>query len=449
MFQDVRPLSLSTLLLDFENPRHDIVTSQRDAIRTMIDNQKEKLLRLAEDIIQAGINPSELLIVIPYEKNNDFYIVLEGNRRLTTLKLLETPSLIPDKYPKAIRTGFSKLSSEYSKNPITEIYCAVMPDRDAANRWIRLKHTGENLGIGTVGWGANEIARFNERFGTKAPSLQVIDFVKRYANLDQTIEDKLNKIPITNLTRLLNDPSIRQLLGVDIVDGKVSTQLLKEEVLKGLIRIIDDLANKKINVNDIYTKKDRSKYIETFEKSQIPDASKKASQTWNLESESEPPGPATPKAAEKKIKRSKPINPKRKSLIPTNCVIKIEDARINRIYAELKRINVDDFPNSGAILLRVFFELSIDKYIDKKNLSTISDAKLKKKVAAIIKEFQSAKIMNKNELKSINSAISNPNTLFSIDTLHSYVHNRLFHPKPTELKNIWDEMQLFMEKLWE
>ena len=68
-------------------------------------------------------------------------------------------------------------------------------------------------------------------------------------------------MPITNLGRLLGDPDVREELGVGIKDGKLVTVLPKEEVIKGLSKVIEDIATKRINVNDIYYKKDKIKYI--------------------------------------------------------------------------------------------------------------------------------------------------------------------------------------------
>lgn len=90
----VKSISIQNLLIDLQNPRYDPRTNQKDAILTIINEQGSKLLSLMEDIVnESGLNPSELPMIMPSGDDNTF-IVIEGNRRLTALKLLLTPSLV-------------------------------------------------------------------------------------------------------------------------------------------------------------------------------------------------------------------------------------------------------------------------------------------------------------------------------------------------------------------
>jgi len=443
---ETRTIPVANLLLDVENPRHAIVDSQIETIHAMVEKLNEKLLRLAEDIVDAGTNPSEIPIVIPSPNNDNLYIVLEGNRRVAALKILEEPSsLLPSTTPKSLRQGFKNLSPTYCANPVEVLLCAVLPDRESANRWINLKHTGENQGVGVVPWGAIEVDRFHERQGKKSPELQVIDFVKHNSKLDSETRKKVDSIAITNLKRLIRDRYVKDFLGISIVDGNVQTGLAKREVLKGLTRIIKDLARKEINVNNIRSQTDRANYVEKFDATDVPDASKQTEKSWHIESDKEEP---LKKGGAKKGRRSKPVSSRRNRLIPSNCIIRINDRRINGIYRELKSLPLEDHPNAGAVLLRVFFEMSIDSYIDRLDLSVNPGSKLSIKVQAVIKHLQDNKILSSSQLKPANVAISDPNSLFSIATFHAYVHNRHLYPKPNGLKDAWDEMQTFMEKLW-
>src|SRR5262245_43806487 len=89
-----KSISIQNLLIDLQNPRYDPRTNQREALLTMVNEQGAKIAALAEDIIiQGGLNPSELLMVMPSGDENTF-VVMEGNRRITALKLLLSPSLV-------------------------------------------------------------------------------------------------------------------------------------------------------------------------------------------------------------------------------------------------------------------------------------------------------------------------------------------------------------------
>ena len=89
-------LKVSELFLDESNPRFPEVRNQRDAIEAMLEDQGDKVANLAMDIYSNGLNPSSRLIVFK-EKNR--FTDGDGNRRLTALKILETPSLA-DSYPR-------------------------------------------------------------------------------------------------------------------------------------------------------------------------------------------------------------------------------------------------------------------------------------------------------------------------------------------------------------
>ncbi len=77
-------LDVSQILLDYENPRlAQIQESQREAIRLMATTQADKIIVLAEHIVNHGTNPASRPIVIESETDPDFYYVLDGNRRIT------------------------------------------------------------------------------------------------------------------------------------------------------------------------------------------------------------------------------------------------------------------------------------------------------------------------------------------------------------------------------
>jgi hypothetical protein len=61
-------------------------------------------------------------------------------------------------------------------------------------------------------------------------------------------------------------------------------------------------------------------------------------------------------------KKSVPLSTSRITLIPSNCSLKIKVSRINKIYKELRGLEVKGFENSCAITFRVFLELSVENF---------------------------------------------------------------------------------------
>jgi len=440
----MQTVKITNLLLSVENPRFEKVESQREAIDIMVGEQRDKLINLAKDIVEAGINPGELTFVTP-EKDNMFK-VLEGNRRVAALKLLNSPELLKDKH-KSFTKKVKAISGEFQKKPIKEILCVVFSNPSDANRWIKLRHTGENKGRGTVPWDYQQMLRFDAQMEKKSSiGLQAIDFLKNCG--DKTLISKLPKVSITNLERLLSDKNIQEVIGIRVKDGMLETDLLKEETHKGLIKIVQDIIDKKIRVKDIYTKDDRKRYIEKhFTDQFIPDKSKLAENTWQL-------GVFGQQGQVKKVKRRAILpSTSREKIIPRDCVLSIKEPKNNAIYLELKDLNIDTFVNAGAVLLRVFIELSVDAFSEKYKLSLKdkknNPLKFNQKVQQVVNYMENSGIANKSELKGIQVAVSNKYSVLSIDTFHSYAHNRHFSPIANDIKTTWDNIQIFMKKLWE
>lgn len=440
-------LLLTNLLLNIENPRFDLVGNQREALQAMINDQADKIFNLAKDIIDTGmLNPSELVIVTPSESNKKHYVVLEGNRRITTLKILTTPALISTSHA-AFYKKIKPLAEKFKLNPITDVSCVIFSDSDEANKWIKLKHTGENDGIGVVRWDAQQVARFEERVdGTSPIALQAIDFLRREDSVDDSLKERLKEVPSTNLDRLLKDKSVQSLIGLSIKDNRLQTNLKRKEVVKGLTKIVTDLIDKKIKVKDIYTKEDRERYVESFKPAQIPDKKQKERTSWELVSTNN----NNSKAKSNSSTKSKSLLKERETLIPKDCILQITDARLSKINKELRRIEVNSYENAVGVLFRVFIELSIDTYIDKYPINKLTpDNKLRQKVIDVSLHMEQNGIANKNELKGIRSAVNNQHDILSMDTFNAYVHNRHLSPIAKNLITSWDNIQIFIIKLWQ
>lgn len=136
-------------------------------------------------------------------------------------------------------------------------------------------------------------------------------------------------------------------------------------------------------------------------------------------------------------------------MIPTNFILKIDDKRINNIYLELRKLNVNDFPNAAAVSLRVFIELSLDYYMNKVSLPNITNnSKLVQKIKVASKYMEENRILSKYELKPVRTATSSPENILSTETLNAYVHNRLMQPIANDLKITWDNFGPFIKAIF-
>ncbi|MDI3319497.1 hypothetical protein [Pinibacter soli] len=448
-----KTIPITNLAVSIDNPRFETTTNQRDAISTMIEDQAPKLLKLAKDIIDFGLNPAKKICVIPSEKPSGQFTVLEGNRRITILKILSNTNIVDGKHASFIKS-IKKLSEAFQKNPIKNVECVIFPDSDSALKWIELEHTGENEGIGVVSWDAQQRARFDKKVkGTTPLALQAIELMHRSEFTPKKIKEALPNLTISNLERLLGDPDVRDLLGIKLQDKVLYSELEEKEVMKGLGKIADDFLFNDYTVYNIDKKKDRKTYLESFTKQDIPSKTKKSTDgPWHLISKSAPKV-AEDEKSKAKNKKSAPLPYDRKTLIPRDCVMTINDNRLNSIYRELKNLEVDEFVNATAVLFRVFIELSVDHLIATKKGKVFQGIKkmtpLKEKVEKSIKYFEDSHLIEDDKLKAINVAIQNNHSIFSIDTFNAYIHNRHISPIAKDLKVTWDNIQVFVEKIWE
>lgn len=94
MSNEIELVEISNLLLDPENPRlPESVERKQIAMLDYIAETtaiEELMLAIGEN----GFFPGEPLVVVPHSDNSDQFLVVEGNRRLTALKLLSAPTCI-------------------------------------------------------------------------------------------------------------------------------------------------------------------------------------------------------------------------------------------------------------------------------------------------------------------------------------------------------------------
>jgi len=442
-----RKLKIADLVLDAINPRNDAAKNQREALQHIIDDQDVKLAVLAEDIVEAGLNPMDRLMVLKDAKAGN-YIVLEGNRRTAALKILSNPAMLASL---DVRDGLKKrltaAAKTFDKKEVEPIAAFEVENRVIGNRWIQQRHTGENNGRGIVAWTGIASRRFT---GTD-PALQALEVVRKHGGLTDAQLKKLEESRyITTLDRLLSTPDVRKAVGLDIERGKLVSELPADEVIKPLRRMILDLAEKRVNVTELKRKEQQLAYVKGFDKDSKPDLSKKGKKRAVADI---PDKEFT--AAKAKPKRKKTTAADRKTIVPKGCSLNVVEARIADIFNELRVLKLEETPNAIAVLLRVFLELSVDVYLKRNSLALTvatkgggtADKNLAKKVEEAADHMIAAGAPKK-DFNGVKRAISVKSSPLSIDLLHSYLHQSYATPSPRELRAAWDNGQPFFERIW-
>ena len=471
-------LKLANLFLDLGNPRYEEQANQAEALNTIAIAQGDKLLALLRDIIENGLNPSEMLIVAPMEeergRGKNSYVVLEGNRRVAAMKLLRNPNILRDDKLKA---RYAKLHDKHKNDPKVpkQIECVVLKP-EVARLWIERKHEGELGGIGTVQWDSVQKDRFqNKNSGKDSKVLQLIDFMKGLSGNDEAFHAQVDKIGPTNFERLFSTPEVRYKLGLDVKNGMFVAYHDPDEIMRGLRSVVQHMAKDSFTVDDIYYKDDRLKFIAKVSKDgELPDETKRSEKTWVLreyqsrqqnsggtdagkdnsqgEQGSKDKGQQNQEGG-KDNSEQRPTS--RETLIPADLTLTIPNERINRLFVEMKSLELNESPNICAVMMRVFVEWSIDAFLEtyevkgEKKLNVDINRGIKGKFTDVVEKMKTLHCINPDHLKGIETAFSEDReSIFSFHTLNAYVHNNTFNPIPTEIMYSWDNAEPFIKAIW-
>lgn len=494
-----REIAVSRLLLDQKNAR--LGAPQPDQISTvsaLAEHLGPQLFEMANDILEFGIDPSSSLIVTSEGAPPGKYRVLEGNRRTLTVNALLNPKIITDVLTPARYRRFEKLSQQFNENPIRSLRCVVFGSEEEADHWIELRHTGANNGAGLVEWSPDEQDRWKSRRGSsihRKEAGQVLDFVDKV--YPPRPED--NKRIFSTLQRIVVARNVREKIGLGVKAGIVYTYYPGQEILKPLAKIVADLRSGRKKVTDVYHASDRDEYMAEFTANELPDPSTLLNDPLRLselsvsakadgkgadsgrpvppmetvdvgntdgtenapagessgfgsdrsgEADSSNRGNATSGARRSRTRPSR----SRTTIIPNTCNLWITQPRINSIYHELLTLDIEAYPNAGAVVLRVFVELSVDHHISAENVMQ-EDERRRTPLAKRLKELAShlragSRIDEQLERAIIKVADGVGLLSASTVTFNQYVHNSFVYPHPSELRAAWDELEPFMLTLW-
>jgi hypothetical protein len=259
-----KSLKIGSLDLDLENPRITLASDQRDAMQKILNEQKVKLINLAESIASKGLNPMDRFLILRSHLRTGKFIVLEGNRRLLASKLLKSPALIKSLHMSgAFKRRLQNASEKFDQRKVANVDCFEVSSRSEGIDWIGQRHNREDGGRGIVPWSAIQGARFRGR----EPVLQAFDFVLEHGGFTDDYKEQISAaFPLSTLERLISTPSVRAAIGLDIQKGKLQTELPPEEVLKPLRKMVIDLAEKVINVTRLKSKAQQDGYVAGFRK---------------------------------------------------------------------------------------------------------------------------------------------------------------------------------------
>jgi hypothetical protein len=490
LLMKTKTIKINSLLLNLDNSRFpETPESQREAIIQMVNIQGDRIVSLARDIIENGLDPSENIIV--HKGSDGKSVVMEGNRRLTTLKLLNQPDLIP------ANNTTNKIKKILQTNPDIpdSLSCVVFGDESEFEHWINLKHTGANNGAGRVNWTGQEVDRHKAKHGNTSYGNQLLTFINKEAAIPDSIKTNTQKLYITNINRLLDDPSVRELLSLSAVSGELYCYQSKESFISDMNKVltcmleVDEKGKVQFTVNRIKAKRDRAVFLSQLD---IAGPSARLDKPWKVtepnpfktakgviaqaggvtveEPKTTESSEASPKdggandskktetkydgdsnqvePSKDKVKKSANAYPNRNMLIPANVVLTILDKKCNGVFKELKnKLKYDEQPHSIAVMFRVFLELSLINYLTQKGI-TLDGRKsgLHDKVVAVSNALKGEGKISGAQCTAIQ--VTSSNISKGSGELQNYLHNSHLFPDKVSINTNWDNLESLFVGIW-
>ncbi len=420
-------IAIPDLMLDTGNPRHETVRGQRDAIQALLADG-DKMVTLAKDIAQNGLSPLDVFLVTPGRA--DLFTVLEGNRRIAVIKLLSNPELA---HPHTSEATFRRLAA--TATVPHEVRCAIASSRDEAQHWLELRHTGERGGAGVVGWGSEAQQRFARQRGTQADkALAFADAVAQAYPSNGPLQANIARVRkerLTTLGRLVSDPYVRESMGVTPSDDGLETHYSPSDLEPLIEQIFSDLAGT-LTVSSLKTKPHRRTYIDGALSALPAEATYQAG-----------PQALAPTPVQQKRRARRTSSTASAKHILTDTTFKTLGSRVEAVLEELKKLDVDHFPNTAAILLRAIVDLATEQLHAEKDWP--KNQELRKRVERCLLEIDTTG--KDPKYQAIRIGLQDGTSPFAIKTMHAYVHNPNFHATPADVRGLAANYQPFLQSL--
>lgn len=425
-------LPLEVLAINRANDRHGELENETAAIAWLFNNFEAHMRSLAKDIVGSG-QVFEPPLVFP---ENDDFIVFDGNRRVTCLKLLDKPRRAPTV---ELQEFFSDQRGKWRGDFPSTIQCQVEVDRDQIDEILFRRHTGSQGGVGQSTWDDRMKSNFIGRTG-RGGAFNASDEIEKRLTEAGMLPKK--KIPRSNLNRLLSAEAFRNRIGFSGAKGRFEYTHDEPIVLRALRRIADDLANRYLVLGDIWDIDGKRAYLDKLEKEGVlPTAENSLASKQEASSQAKPAlaWPSPTRVARPQV---------RTSLIPNVVYAITWSGRIQRhraIWEELQfHLNLSDHSNAISVLFRVLIELATENYIDQTKLATVvQNDPLAKRVLKVAQDLKDRGQIDQKYFELL-SKFPQRDHLLSADTLNRYVHSPNFAPSPDHLRAMWDWMANYL-----
>ena len=441
-----KKINIDKLIVNPKNYRfNNPVIGERAAMKELFEIKgRDKMFNLIKHVIKHGINPTKKISVIRFQDNK--YQLLDGNRRVTALKLINDLSLIED-------SGIQNKIKELSRGKFVQntIECVIFNSKKEAELWIQLEHRASQDGIGTLLWDIDE----REKMRTYYPATkQIKSVLMRREDISDEDKIKIKKYSPSNIERLINNSKVRKYLELEMKNGQIYN-FYQEDKQDKIIKIINYLIKNKITSRHINYLNQQFDLVKKALSCPVEESQNEETEyAQNEESDS------TETSTSNTTSTSTTTYRRRTKLIPGDFMLNIprnKYPRVGNFFDELKTINLkeENLVNISSFAFRVFIEFSMNCYIEKHellkngNVTAVKGLDLKRKIITVVEHLKQNKKVDDAICQEMLNQTKQQNGLLSPDTLNAYMHNHKFSPTSISLITMWDNVEGFIEKLWE
>lgn len=358
---DSKTVRVDELLLDPLNIRLDKQGSwtQEEIINDLFVN--ENALQILNNIYENGYYPDEPPVVV--EEKKKFYVI-DGNRRVVSLKAMLTPGISPKDF-------FSKITKMMKDfNPISKIEVRVATSREDVQEYLAAKHTKNTrrpwsaLRRAYFYYAQKENGQTVEKLMERYKGVDIPKYIRMYEMhhiamslngiSDETRKKVSNKrsFQITTLERFYGDSYTQDWLSIEFNPKTGEVRVPKTKTFdKVYSRVITDITEKiATSRKQLQNERSRKNYIDGIIRD-ILDGQKVKKINFSK--------------AEKFKEKKNSGSTLRAKLIPSNILSTLDCYGIDKVLWELQNIEYKRFPNASADTLRTFLEIVLKDYLKK------------------------------------------------------------------------------------
>ncbi len=469
-FKYLEDVALADLLLDEGNPRIRAAHDQRACIERIL-RKEDHMVNLMKDIANRGLTTMPI-IVMPTDDGR--YKVMDGNRRVTALKLLNFPDSCPEERLKPLLKQLLKAHRDMIPETVDVMSSA---DPGAVSMEVLARHSGAQDGVGQVDWSAYLRNVFLINHGHPPDYKRAAQYALWSEDQEIYVSDDF---PISSLHRFFTADNLA-LLGFRI--DKVTDELvpaISAAQVKQMAQILMTDFLTDVKVNDVRTPTLAQAYINTVRNrvgltdtltptsgesagAPAPGPSLTTGDTGDALAPSQrptpglggslargPSAPATPRAAPTP---ATPASERDRLFGRSSPGISIPASEVKgvTIIAEIRKLKVrgdNATPLAVGMLLRHLIELSDAHYVA---LHKLPGKPLGKSVFQSTQHMKSAGLLNVSQYDIVcrlaDPGISN-NELLHIETLQKWMHRETHIPSYQALNIFWDAIAPFVRACW-